>query len=106
VTRPGLLEPATVDEWLVAHRDWQLVGGHLVRMIRTTDYPSSVEILSAQVELAERLDHHPMVSLGYREVRFELWTHDRGAITQLDLDYAGGLDDIVATRFARFLATT
>jgi len=106
VTRPNLADPAVVDEWLGVHQVWQLRGGHLVREIRTIDYPSSVEILSAQVELAERLDHHPSVSLGYCEVTFELWTHDRGGITQLDLEYASALDDIVATRFVEFLATT
>jgi 4a-hydroxytetrahydrobiopterin dehydratase len=106
VTRPDLLDPVRVDEWLGEHREWQLRDARLVRVIRTTDYPSSVEIVAAQVEVAERLDHHPMVSLGYCEVTFELWTHDRGGITQLDLDYASALDDIVATRFAVFLATT
>jgi 4a-hydroxytetrahydrobiopterin dehydratase len=52
------------------------------------------------VTLAERLDHHPVVTLGYRKVRFELWTHDQGGLTQLDLDYAEGLEALLADEFA------
>jgi pterin-4a-carbinolamine dehydratase len=58
------------------------------------------------VEPAERLDHHPVVSVGYCQLRFELWTHDRGGVTRLDLDYAEALDEIVATRFAAFVVAT
>jgi 4a-hydroxytetrahydrobiopterin dehydratase len=55
--------------------------------------------VQAQVALAERLDHHPVVTLGYRKVRFELWTHDQGGLTQLDLEYAEGLDELLADEF-------
>ena len=88
-----------VDEWLARHADWRREAGHLVRELRTRDYSSSIALLAAQVGLAERLDHHPIVTLGYRHVRFELWTHDRDGLTRLDLDYAEGLDELVRRDF-------
>jgi 4a-hydroxytetrahydrobiopterin dehydratase len=106
VTRPDLVDAAALDEWLGAHHDWQLRDGHLVREVRTTDYPSSIELLMALVEPAERLDHHPVVNVGYCQLRFELWTHDRDGVTQLDLDYAGVLEDVISTRFAAFVLAT
>jgi len=48
------------------------------------------------VPLAERLDHHPVATVGYRELRLELWTHDRNGITQLDLDYGDGFEKLLA----------
>jgi hypothetical protein len=90
VTRPDLVDAAALDEWLGAHHDWQLRDGHLVR----------------EVEPAERLDHHPVVNVGYCQLRFELWTHDRDGVTQLDLDYAGVLEDVISTRFAAFVLAT
>ena len=95
MSRPARLDEGAVAAWLRAHRRWCLEGGHLVAEVRTRDYPSSVKILDAQVELAERLDHHPNVSLGRCHLRFELWTHDRGGLTSLDLDYAEGLDAVL-----------
>jgi len=40
---------------------------------------------------------------GYRRLRFELWTHDRGGLTQLDLEYAEGLDSIIDNDFGEFV---
>jgi pterin-4a-carbinolamine dehydratase len=52
------------------------------------------------------MDHHPDVVVGYCRVRFELWTHDRAGLTQLDLDYADELDEIVSSRFADVVVAT
>jgi 4a-hydroxytetrahydrobiopterin dehydratase len=103
LTRPAPLDGAIVATWVAAHPEWRVEESHLVRQVRTTDYPSSVRLLQAQVALAEGLDHHPDVTLGYRRVRFEVWTHDADALTQLDLDYAEGLEAII-TEFAEFVA--
>jgi 4a-hydroxytetrahydrobiopterin dehydratase len=72
-------------------------------VLTTLDYPGAVRLVDAQVDLAEALDHHPLITLGYRTVRLELWTHDRGGITQLDLDYVQAFDDLVAGQFANLI---
>lgn len=71
------------------------MGGKFTRTLKTLDYSSCVEILSAQVELAERLDHHPNVEVSYRKITFQIWTHDCDGITQLDIDYIEGLDKLL-----------
>ena len=102
MSRPARLEGDVVESWVRAHPTWRVEGDHLVREISTTSYPSGAELVQAQVSLAEGLDHHPIVTLGYQSVRFELWTHDQHGLTQLDLDYAEGLDALVTDRFAEF----
>jgi 4a-hydroxytetrahydrobiopterin dehydratase len=103
VTRPALLDGSVVDAWLAGHPHWRREEGHLVRELATLDYPSAVRLVDAQVDLAEALDHHALITLGYRRVRFELWTHDRNGLTQLDLDYAQAFDDLVAGEFANLI---
>ncbi|MGC1420492.1 MAG: 4a-hydroxytetrahydrobiopterin dehydratase [Acidimicrobiales bacterium] len=100
MSRPDCLDAAVLDPWLAGHHEWRLEEGRLVRVLRTKDYPSTSRLFEAQVATAERLNHHPEVTIGYRSVRVELWTHDREGITQLDLDYAEAFDQIVATSFA------
>jgi 4a-hydroxytetrahydrobiopterin dehydratase len=104
--QPDQLENETVNAWLASHSTWSVIEGHLVREIRTTNYSSAVDIVGAQVELAQRLDHHPLVTVGYNSLRFELWTHVSGGLTQLDLDYAHGLDELVSTQFSDVVVTT
>lgn len=98
--RPEALDEGVVERWLDVHPWWRRENGHLVREVTTRDYPSSAAIVIAQVELSERLDHHPILTLGYCELRVELWTHDRAALTQLDLDWAEGFDQLVRDGFA------
>jgi pterin-4a-carbinolamine dehydratase len=38
-------------------------------------------------------------------VSFELWTHDRGGLTALDLEYAQTLDELIAADFADVVVT-
>ncbi|MGB8198061.1 MAG: 4a-hydroxytetrahydrobiopterin dehydratase [Acidimicrobiales bacterium] len=103
MTRPALLDARAVEAWTDAHPRWHVTDGHLVRYVRTTDYPSGARIIAAQVTLAERLDHHPCVTFEYRRLRFELWTHDRDGLTRLDLDYAEGLDELLDNDFAAYV---
>ena len=99
MTRPSRLDEGAVSDWLAGHREWSVHDGHLVREITTTDYGAAVAIVAAQVGLAEALDHHPVVTIGYRTLRFEVWTHDRDGLTRLDFDYADGLEEILRGRF-------
>jgi 4a-hydroxytetrahydrobiopterin dehydratase len=103
LTRPPKLDDRAVLQWTASHPPWAVEADHLVRYVRTTDYPSGARLIEAQVALAERLDHHPDVTFSYRRLRFELWTHDRDGLTQLDLDYAEGLDAIIENDFAEFV---
>jgi len=100
VTRPSLLDGSALDTWLAEHRNWQCEDGHLVRHLRPRDYASGVRVVVAQVGIAEELDHHPRITVGYRELRVELWTHDLGGVTVRDLDYAGAFDELILRSFA------
>jgi 4a-hydroxytetrahydrobiopterin dehydratase len=94
------LDEVVVGEWLATHPTWHLEEGHLIRELDTVDYRSSVTLVESLVATAEELDHHPLITIGYRHLRFELWTHDRGGLTHLDLDYANVLDSLVSGAFA------
>jgi pterin-4a-carbinolamine dehydratase len=100
------MDAADVVIWLDSHPTWRLEQGHLFRDVRTSNYPSAVEILSAQVAIAERLNHHPVATVGYNELHVELWTHDSAGITQLDLDYAEALEALIIGPFANVVVVT
>lgn len=95
MTRPIRLEHSVIDDWLSRHDGWLLVEGHLVRDVLTTSHPSAASLVQSQIPLAQRLDHHAILTLGYRDLRVELWTHDCDGITQLDLVYAEAFDQLV-----------
>jgi pterin-4a-carbinolamine dehydratase len=74
-----------------------------VRSLETKDYRGAVALLESQVPLVEQLDHHPVATVGYCELRLEVWTHDQAAVTRLDLEYAQGFEELIK-RYAHLLS--
>ena len=81
---------------LATHRAWRREGEHLVRVVALRSYQEGVDLVVAQAEVADRLDHHATLTLAYDELRFEVWTHDRGGITARDVEFADEVDRLVA----------
>ncbi len=92
--RPPRLTGDEVNNWLVTHPLWRLVEGHLVADWRFPSHREAAQLVIDQVPIADRLDHHAVITLVYRDVHVELWTHDRDGLTELDLAYADALDGL------------
>ena len=71
------------------HTGEVLLGGY-----RTRDFVASVRVLDAVAEVAEALNHHPDVQLGWGRISFELSSHDVGGVTHRDLRLAREIDRI------------
>lgn len=67
----------------------------LTREIRTPDFLSAFRLVSALVEPAEALNHHPDIAFGWGYVRITLTTHDAGGLTEKDRKLAARLDEVL-----------
>jgi 4a-hydroxytetrahydrobiopterin dehydratase len=63
-------------------------GEHLAGAYSTADFASAVHLLDAVAVVADELNHHPDVRLGWGRVEFELSSHDAGGVTSRDLALA------------------
>lgn len=71
---------------------WIETNGTLVRTFKTPDFMTAFNLVSAVVEPAEALNHHPDIAFGWGYVRITLTTHDVGGITELDRQLAQAID--------------
>ena len=71
---------------------WIQEDDKLVRNIKTPDFLTAYNLVSAIVGPAESLNHHPDVAFGWGYVRITLTTHDSGGITELDQRLARAID--------------
>lgn len=71
---------------------WTEADGCLIREFRTPDFMTSFRLVSALVEPAEALQHHPDITFGWGHVRVVLTTHDAGGLTDLDFRLAKAID--------------
>lgn len=97
MTRPQLASSEELGNWLLAHPEWQLLDGHLL-LERSVPYRVSGALAAASVALADEIDHHPILTIGFNSLRIEMWTHDQGGITELDFQLASFMDEFLATR--------
>ena len=51
--------------------------------------------------VAERMDHHPEWFNVWNAVRIDLWTHDAGGVTTLDVQLAQRMEELAARQLAR-----
>ena len=95
--RPALATSDDLENFLREHAAWRYDGTRLV-LEATPSYVSACGLAAASVPLAEEIDHHPILTIGYNQLRVELWTHDQGGVTSLDFAMASFIDDFLRTR--------
>jgi len=74
-----------LDEWT----------GDARRISRTVQIEDVDSLLTAVQEAADAMNHHPEVERAGESVRFVLWTHSEGGVTELDIALASRIDDLV-----------
>jgi 4a-hydroxytetrahydrobiopterin dehydratase len=75
--------------------DWTLAGNELHRSVKFPTFLAAVQFVSEMAPAAEQLDHHPDITLSWRNVGIALSTHSAGGLTGLDFELARQLDSII-----------
>ncbi|MEZ4662882.1 MAG: 4a-hydroxytetrahydrobiopterin dehydratase [Caldilineaceae bacterium] len=92
-------QPLSTSEVETALADlpaWRIVNGKLHRDFKFKNFVQAFGFITQVAILAERLDHHPEWSNVYGQVSIDLVTHSAGnAISQLDMDLAHQIDEII-----------
>lgn len=73
---------------------WQHENNALRRTFIFRGFPEAVAFIGRLVEPAERLDHHPDITIGYNQVNLALWTHSEGGVTEKDFGLAREIDAV------------
>ena len=88
------MDSAEVDASLAKTSGWSLVEGKLTRGFEFKTYKDGVVFASAVAFLADQLNHHPDILIGYSKVNVSVNTHDVGGISPYDFELAQRIDRI------------
>jgi 4a-hydroxytetrahydrobiopterin dehydratase len=84
-----LLSNEAISARLQGLSGWSIDGeGCLTKVFEFPAYKDGLAFAAAVGFLADRLDHHPDLLIGYRKVRLTVSTHSAGGITELDFELA------------------
>ena len=86
--RRDLLAPDEVDAAIAGLPGWTLLDGKLHAEFVFADFAAAFAFMTAVAPVAEELDHHPAWTNVWNTVTVDLWTHDRGGLTGLDVELA------------------
>lgn len=82
------LSDEAVAEGVAALPGWSIQDGMVAKEFNFESYSAGLVFAVACGHMAEQLNHHPDLFIGYRRVRVAFVTHDAGGLTSYDLEAA------------------
>ena len=81
------------------HPDWilSLEGKSITRKISTRDFNHSLALVRQVAELAEKINHHPDIALGWGYCNISYTTHSISRLSELDFRCAEQVDALLST---------
>ena len=73
--------------------DWEVIDGrHLEKQYKFSDFRSALDFVNEVGELAESVDHHPDLCLGWGKASITIWTHSINGLSEADFVFAARSD--------------
>lgn len=88
------LDESEIKEALASVPDWSIEDGKLTKQFKFETYKDGVVFASAVGFVADKLNHHPDIALGYAKVGISVNTHDVGGISPYDFELARRIDSL------------
>lgn len=73
---------------------WTHDGEFLIRQFVFGNFSEAFAFMTRVAFIAEQTDHHPNWSNVYNTVDISVSTHDRGGVTDVDLDFAARVNGL------------
>ena len=86
------LSDVEIAERLTANQGWSVEEGKVTKTFEFKSYASGVVFAAAVGNEADKMDHHPDLTIGYQKVRVAVNTHDVDGISPLDFELARRVD--------------
>lgn len=91
-----LLNEDEIAAALTRLEGWFIEGSLLKRSFKFENFAQALAFVNQVGAIAESIDHHPDITFGWAYADIATTTHDRGGITNFDLDLAAKINRIVA----------
>ena len=73
---------------------WELKDGKIVKSFQFRSFMEAIEFVKEIARIAERLDHHPIITINWKTVKLSLKSFDADAITKRDISLAEEVEKV------------
>ncbi len=88
----GPLQPDEIEHLLAGLDGWQHVNGLIAKSYAFKDHYHTLAFVNAVAWISHREDHHPDMTIGYKECRIAYVTHAVGGLSENDFICAAKVD--------------
>ena len=86
-----------IQQKLKDMQGWLQQGKAIQKRYTLKSFMPAMGLVNKIAEAAEKVQHHPDITINYNVVGIALSTHSEGGITQKDFDLAQQIDKLAAT---------
>jgi len=80
---------------LAALAGWELVSGRLEKTYTFANHYEAMAFVNAIAWVSHRENHHPVLTVGYKDCRVAYWTHAIGGLSENDFICAAKLEKLL-----------
>lgn len=91
----NLIEKSELSDALKKCPEWDYENKKITRTIEFEEFTEAIDFVNDLAEIAEKAEHHPDILIRHTKVTLTLTTHDAGGITDLDIEVAARVDNLV-----------
>ncbi len=88
------LEDTEANAALAHTPGWTIEDGKLIKNFKFETYKDGVVFAAAVGHIADKLNHHPDILIGYAKVAVSVNTHDVGGLSPYDFELAKRIDSL------------
>ncbi|MBI2263869.1 MAG: 4a-hydroxytetrahydrobiopterin dehydratase [Armatimonadetes bacterium] len=81
-----------IERLLPSLEGWTVEGKGLTKTFKLKSFNKAIVLVNSVARVAEEENHHPDIYIQYNKVRFDLWTHAAGGLTENDFILAAKID--------------
>jgi 4a-hydroxytetrahydrobiopterin dehydratase len=89
------LTDAEIGRLLPGLMGWSIGDGKLIKTFMFRNHYETMAFVNALAWISHRESHHPQLSVGYKEVRVDYWTHAIGGLTENDFICAAKIEQLL-----------
>jgi len=90
-----LLEDDDLSAALKKCPEWEYEKKSLTRTVEFEEFMDAIDFVNDLAEIAEEAQHHPLITINHTKVALKLTTDDAGGVTELDIELAQRVDNLV-----------
>jgi 4a-hydroxytetrahydrobiopterin dehydratase len=78
---------------------WELKDGKVVKSFQFSSFMNAIGFVNEIAQIAERLDHHPIITINWKTVKLSLKSFDVDSITRRDIALAKEIEKSISKSY-------